>query len=58
MAVLTAVITAVVATLAGYGFGMFTFRGSGLAFGLVLLAFMVPFQAVLVPLFLELHFTC
>ena len=54
--VLSAVITAVVATLAGYGFAMFPFRGSGLAFGVVLVAFMIPFQAVLTPLFLELHF--
>jgi len=54
VAVATAAITAVVATLAGYGFGRFKFRGSGLVFGLVLLGFMVPFQAVVVPLFLEL----
>ncbi len=51
----TAILTAVVATLAGYGFGRFKFRFSGLAFALVLLAFLVPFQAVLTPLFLELH---
>lgn len=56
VAVLTAVLTALVATFAGYGFGLFKFRRSGLAFGLVLLAFMIPFQAVLTPLFLELHF--
>jgi multiple sugar transport system permease protein len=55
VAAATATITAIVATLAGYGFGKFKFRGSGFAFGLVLLGFMVPFQAVLVPLFLELH---
>jgi multiple sugar transport system permease protein len=55
-AVLTAVLTAVVATLAGYGFALFRFRGAGLVFGLVLLAFMVPFQAVVTPLFLELKF--
>jgi multiple sugar transport system permease protein len=55
LAVLTAVLTAIVATLAGYGFALFRFRGSGLVFGLVLLAFMIPFQAVLTPLFLELH---
>jgi multiple sugar transport system permease protein len=54
--VLTALLTALVALLAGYGFGLFRFRGSGLVFGLVLLAFMIPFQAVLTPLFLELHF--
>jgi multiple sugar transport system permease protein len=55
VAVGTAALTAVVATLAGYGFGRFRFRGSGLAFAFVLLAFMVPFQAIVTPLFLELH---
>ncbi|HEY6498936.1 MAG TPA: carbohydrate ABC transporter permease [Streptosporangiaceae bacterium] len=55
-AVLTAVLTAVVATLAGYGFGLFRFRGAGLVFGIVLLAFMIPFQAVVTPLFIEMHF--
>jgi multiple sugar transport system permease protein len=56
VAVLTAALTAIVSTMAGYGFGLFRFRGAGLVFGLVLLAFMIPFQAVLTPLFLELHF--
>jgi multiple sugar transport system permease protein len=56
VALLTAALTAVVSTMAGYGFGLFRFRGSGLVFGLVLIAFMIPFQAVLTPLFLELHF--
>jgi multiple sugar transport system permease protein len=55
-AVLTAVLTALVAMLAGYGFALFRFRGAGLVFGVVLLAFMIPFQAVVTPLFLELHF--
>jgi multiple sugar transport system permease protein len=55
VAVLTALLTAAIATLAGYGFGRFRFRGSSLAFGLILLALMIPFQAVLTPLFLELH---
>jgi multiple sugar transport system permease protein len=56
VSVLAAVLTALVSVLAGYGFALFKFRGSGLAFGLVLLAFMIPFQAVLTPLFLEMHF--
>src|SRR5580692_10600251 len=43
VAVATAAVTALVATLAGYGFGRFKFRGSGAIFGLVLLGFMVPF---------------
>ncbi len=55
VAVLAAVATSVLAMLAGYGFALFKFRGAGLAFGMVLLAFMIPFQAVLTPMFLELH---
>jgi multiple sugar transport system permease protein len=55
VSVLATALTSVIATLAGYGFGLFKFRFSGLAFGMILLAFMIPFQAVLTPLFLELH---
>ena len=55
VAVAAALLTALVSMLAGYGFAMFRFRGTNFAFGLVLLAFMIPFQAVLTPLFLELH---
>jgi multiple sugar transport system permease protein len=55
-AVGTAVLTVLVCTFAGYGLGRFRFRGSGLVFSVVLLALMVPFQALLTPLFLELHF--
>lgn len=51
----TAALTALVATLAGYGLAQFPFRGSGLVFALILATLMVPFQAVLTPLFLELH---
>ena len=52
----TAVLTAVLATLAGYGLGRsrFRFRGAGVVFGLILVTLMVPFQAILTPLFLEL----
>jgi multiple sugar transport system permease protein len=52
---LASVLVAVLATLAGYGFARFRFAGSGLMFGLILLTLMVPFQAVLTPLFLELN---
>jgi multiple sugar transport system permease protein len=52
----TAALTAAVAALAGYGFGRLRFRGSGVLFGAVLVALMVPFQAVLTPLFLEMHY--
>lgn len=55
VAVVASVLTSLVAVLAGYGFALFRFPLSGLAFGLVLVAFMIPFQAVLTPLFLEFH---
>ncbi|SBN64364.1 multiple sugar transport system permease protein [Curtobacterium sp. 9128] len=55
VSVCTAVLTAVLATMAGYGFARFRFRGSGLVFGLVLLTMMVPFQAILTPLYLEMN---
>ncbi len=43
------------ATTAGYGFGRFRFRGSGVAFGLIIVTLMIPFQAILTPLFLQLN---
>ena len=52
----TAVLTAVLATLAGYGFGRFSFRGRGVMFAVTLLALMIPYQAILTPAFLELNF--
>jgi multiple sugar transport system permease protein len=52
----TAVLTAILATMAGYGFGRFSFRGRGLMFAVTLLALMVPYQAILTPAFLELNF--
>lgn len=52
----TAVLTAFLATLAGYGFARFRFRGAGVVFALIILTLMVPFQAILTPLFLELNF--
>ena len=50
-----AALTALVATAAGYGFGRFRFRGSTVAFALVLVTMMVPFQAIITPLFMELN---
>jgi len=55
VAVGTGLLTAVIATMAGYGFARFRFRGSGVVFALVLVTMMIPFQALLTPLFLELH---
>lgn len=50
-----AILTMLLATAAGYGFGRFKFRGSGVAFGLILVTLMIPFQAILTPLFLEMN---
>jgi multiple sugar transport system permease protein len=55
VAVVTGLLTAVIATMAGYGFARFRFRGSGVVFAVVLVTMMVPFQALLTPLFLEMH---
>jgi multiple sugar transport system permease protein len=51
----TAVLTMLLSTAAGYGFGRFRFRGSGVAFALIIITLMVPFQAILTPLFLQLN---
>ena len=51
----TSVLVAALATLAGYGFARFHFRFSGLIFATILVTLMVPFQAILTPLFLELN---
>lgn len=48
-------LTTLVATLAGYGFAKLPFKGSGFVFFLALVAFMVPFQAIITPLFLILR---
>ena len=55
VAVGTALLTAAIATMAGYGFARFRFPGSGVVFALVLVTMMIPFQALLIPLFLEMH---
>ena len=51
----TALLTMVVATLAGYGFAAFRFRLSSTAFALILITMMIPFQAIITPLFMELN---
>lgn len=55
VSVATAVLTAVLSTLAGYGFARFRFRGVLLLFGLVVVTMMVPFQAILTPLYLQMN---
>lgn len=51
----TAALTTVLATAAGYGFARFRFRSAPVLFGLVIASMMVPFQAILTPLYLQLN---
>ncbi|MHA6624753.1 carbohydrate ABC transporter permease [Pseudonocardia sichuanensis] len=50
-----AVLTTVLATAAGYGFARFRLRSGPLLFALVLASMMVPFQAILTPLYLQMN---
>ena len=54
VAVLTALGTIVLSTLAGYGFSRFQFRGRNMLFVVILTTLMIPFQSILTPLFLML----
>ena len=47
-------VTVVVSTLAGYAFARLPFPGSTVVFFVVLVTFMIPFQAIITPLFLTL----
>ena len=55
MATGTALLTMLVATLAGYAFAKLRFRGSGVLFFIILATFMIPFQAIITPLYIVLH---
>jgi multiple sugar transport system permease protein len=52
LAILTLIGTAILASLAGFGFARYNFRGKTLAFGSILLMIMIPFQAILTPLYI------
>ena len=51
VALLVTVITMALSLCAAYAFSQMRFRGRNLLFGLTMLAFLVPFEALLVPLF-------
>ncbi len=54
ISVLATAVTVVVSTMAGYAFARLPFRGSRAVFFVTLITFMVPFQAIITPLFLTL----
>jgi len=51
LAVITVIGTLILSTLAGYGFARFNFKGKELFFAAILLMIMVPFQALLTPIY-------
>jgi multiple sugar transport system permease protein len=54
------VFTVVLSTLAGYGFSRFRFPGRNVVFVAILLTLMIPFQSILIPLYIlltKLHLT-
>lgn len=55
VSIAAAALTAAVALLAGYGFSRFRFRLSPILFGIIVVTMMVPFQAILTPLYLQLN---
>ncbi|GAA2225634.1 carbohydrate ABC transporter permease [Herbiconiux moechotypicola] len=48
-------VTLVASTFAGYAFAKLPYRGSTVAFFVILVTFMVPFQAVITPLYIVLR---
>jgi multiple sugar transport system permease protein len=52
VATATVALGLLVNSMAGFGFGRFRFAGRGLLFGLVLVTFMVPFEIIVLPLYL------
>jgi multiple sugar transport system permease protein len=55
VSLLVTVVTMAVSLSAAYAFSQLRFRGRGILFGLAMLAFLLPFEALLVPLFRTMH---
>ncbi len=53
-AIMTVVGSIILSTLGGYGFSRFQFPGKGILFIMILATLMIPFQSILIPLFLIL----
>ncbi|MDN4038159.1 carbohydrate ABC transporter permease [Massilia sp. YIM B02443] len=51
VALLVTVVTMAISLMAAYAFSQLRFRGRSLLFGVAMLAFLLPFEALLVPLF-------
>lgn len=55
MATVDVIVTVFFSALAGYGFAKFRFRGRRILFLFILSTITVPFQILLVPLFVQIH---
>jgi ABC-type glycerol-3-phosphate transport system permease component len=51
VAIFAVLLTVFLSTTAGYGFAKYKFKGNNILFTLVLSTIMIPFQAIIVPLF-------
>jgi multiple sugar transport system permease protein len=55
VALLVTVATMALSLMAAYAFSQLRFRGRGIVFGIAMLGFLLPFEALLVPLFRTMH---
>jgi multiple sugar transport system permease protein len=55
MATIDVVVTVIFSAMAGYGFAKFNFPGKRLMFVFILSTIMIPFQVLVVPLFIEIR---
>lgn len=52
----TVVLSVLLSAFAGYGFARFPFRGQNIIFVLILTALMIPYNIILTPIFIVLHY--
>jgi len=55
VALLVTAVTMAISLMAAYAFSQLRFRGRGIVFGVAMLGFLLPFEALLVPLFRTMH---
>jgi len=55
VALLVTVVTMAISLMAAYAFSQLRFKGRGIVFGIAMLGFLLPFEALLVPLFRTMH---
>lgn len=55
VALLVTVVTMAISLMAAYAFSQLRFKGRAIVFGIAMLGFLLPFEALLVPLFRTMH---